>query len=110
MGPTAVSSILEAKTHIPPHTGVHNTRLTVHLPLIIPPGCTFRAGGQKWPWELGKAIVFDDSIEHEVWNESDVPRAVLIFDIWSPFLTPAERDLMSVVTSGVGEYYGTSLA
>lgn len=85
-------------------------RLTVHLPLIIPPGCTFRVGDQKRPWALGKAIVFDDSIEHEVWNESDVPRAVLIFDIWSPFLTPAERDLVSVVTSGVGEYYGTSLA
>jgi len=110
VGPTAVFSILEAKTHIPAHTGVHNTRLTVHLPLIIPPGCTFRVGGQKRPWELGKAIVFDDSIEHEVWNESDVPRAVLIFDIWSPFLTPAERDLVSVVTSSVGEYYGTSLA
>ena len=89
---------------------MHNTRLTVHLPLIIPPGCTFRVGGQQRPWELGKAIVFDDSIEHEVWNESDVPRAVLIFDIWSPFLTLAERDLVSVVTSGVGEYYGTSLA
>ncbi len=54
--------------------------------------------------------MFDDSIEHEVWNESDMPRAVLIFDICSPFLTPAERDLVSVVTSGVGEYYGTSLA
>ncbi len=47
VGPTAVFSILEAKTHIPPHTGVHNTRLTVHLPLIIPPG------GQKRPSQLG---------------------------------------------------------
>ena len=80
----------------------------MHLPLIIPPGCTFRVGGGRRQWELGKAIVFDDSVEHEVWNESDVPRAVPIFDIWSPFLTPAERELVSVVTSGVGEYYGTS--
>ncbi len=105
-GPTAVFSILDAKSHIPGHTGVHNTRLTVHLPLIIPPGCTFRVGGERRTWELGKALVFDDSIEHEVWNDSDVPRAVLIFDIWSPYLSPAERALVSAVTTGVGEYYG----
>jgi aspartate beta-hydroxylase len=105
-GPTGVFSILDAKSHIPGHTGVHNTRLTVHLPLIIPPGCTFRVGGERRTWELGKALVFDDSIEHEVWNDSDVPRAVLIFDIWSPYLSPAERALVSAVTTGVGEYYG----
>jgi len=105
-GPTAVFSILDAKSHIPGHTGVHNTRLTVHLPLIVPPGCTFRVGGERRTWELGKALVFDDSIEHEVWNDSDVPRAVLIFDIWSPYLSPAERALVSTLTTGVGEYYG----
>ncbi len=106
-GPSAVFSIVDAKTRIPPHTGVHNTRLTVHLPLIIPPGCGFRVGGERREWIPGKAFVFDDSIEHEVWNDSDVPRAVLIFDIWSPFLTPAERELVSRVTTAVGEYYGT---
>ena len=74
--------------------------------MIIPPGCTFRVGGERRTWELGKALVFDDSIEHEVWNDSDVPRAVLIFDIWSPYLSPAERALVSAVTTGVGEYYG----
>jgi aspartyl/asparaginyl beta-hydroxylase (cupin superfamily) len=107
-GPSAVFSIVDAKTCIPPHTGIHNTRLTVHLPLIIPPGCGFRVGGERREWVPGKALVFDDSIEHEVWNDSDVPRAVLIFDIWSPFLSPAERELVSSVISSVGEYYDTS--
>jgi aspartyl/asparaginyl beta-hydroxylase (cupin superfamily) len=106
VGPTAVFSVVDAKTRIPPHTGVHNTRLTVHLPLIIPPGCVIRVGGSRREWQPGKAIVFDDSIEHEVWNGSDVPRAVLIFHIWSPFLSQAERDLVSSVVTGVGEYYG----
>ncbi|HTS22630.1 MAG TPA: aspartyl/asparaginyl beta-hydroxylase domain-containing protein [Casimicrobiaceae bacterium] len=105
-GPSAVFSILDAKTRIPPHTGVHNTRLTVHLPLIIPPGCGFRVGGERREWIPGKAFVFDDSIEHEAWNDSDVPRAVLIFDIWSPFLSAPERELVSRVTATVGEYYG----
>jgi len=105
-GPTAVFSIVDAKTRIPAHNGVHNTRLTVHLPLIIPPGCGFRVGGERREWVPGEALIFDDSIEHEVWNDSDVPRAVLIFDIWSPYLSAAERDLVRSVIVGVGDYYG----
>jgi aspartate beta-hydroxylase len=106
-GATAVFSILDAKTRIPPHNGVNNTRLVVHLPLIVPPGCGFRVGGERREWQPGKAFVFDDTIEHEAWNDSDLPRAVLILDIWSPFVSAAEREFVRSVTSGVGEYYGT---
>jgi aspartate beta-hydroxylase len=106
--PTAVFSILDAKTRIPPHTGVSNTRLTVHLPLIVPPGCGFRVGAERREWQPGKALVFDDTFEHEAWNDSDVPRAVLILDIWSPHVTAAEREMVSSVTAAVSEFYGTS--
>ncbi len=105
-GPTAVFSILDAHTRIPPHVGVNNTRLIVHLPLVVPPGCGFRVGGQTREWEPGKAFVFDDTIEHEAWNDSDQPRAVLILDTWNPQVTEAERELVSALTAGVGEYYG----
>ena len=105
--PTAVFSILEAKTRIPGHTGVSNTRLIVHLPLIVPPGCGFRVGAEQREWHPGKAFVFDDTFEHEAWNDSDVPRAVLILDIWSPHLSAAERDMVRQVTADVGEFYGT---
>jgi aspartyl/asparaginyl beta-hydroxylase (cupin superfamily) len=108
-GPTAFFSILEAGTRIPPHTGVTNTRLTVHLPLIVPPNCGFRVGSETREWIAGKAWVFDDTIEHEAWNLSDVPRGILIFDIWNPFLTSAERDLIRAVTESVGVYYGATL-
>lgn len=107
-GPSAVFSILDAKTHIPPHTGVYNTRLLVHLPLIIPPGCRYRVGGEWRDWIPGKAFVFDDTIEHEAWNDSDVPRAVLIFDIWNPYLNDAEREFVSSVIAATGQYYGTA--
>ena len=90
------------RTHIPPHTGVTNTRLTVHLPLIVPPNCGFRVGSETREWVPGKAWVFDDTIEHEAWNRSDAPRAVLIFDIWNPILTAAERDLVRAATEVVG--------
>jgi aspartate beta-hydroxylase len=107
-GPTAFFSILEAHTRIPAHTGVTNIRLTVHLPLIVPPDCGFRVGSETREWVSGQAWVFDDTIEHEAWNESDVPRGILIFDIWNPFLTAAERDLMRAATELVGTYYGVN--
>jgi aspartate beta-hydroxylase len=107
-GPTAFFSILDADTHIPPHSGVTNTRLTVHLPLIVPPDCGFRVGSETREWVPGKAWVFDDTIEHEAWNRSDMPRAILIFDIWNPFLSEAERDLVRAATEVVGTSYNDS--
>ena len=106
--PTAFFSLLDATTHIPPHTGATNTRLTVHLPLIVPSDCRFRVGGETREWITGKACVFDDTIEHEAWNGSDAPRAVLVFYIWNPFLTAAERDLVRATTEVVGAYYAAA--
>lgn len=103
-GPTAFFSILEPRTRIPPHTGVTNIRLTVHLPLIVPPGCRFRVGGETREWREGSAWVFDDTIEHEAWNDSDLARAILIFDVWNPQLTPLERDLVREATIVIAEY------
>jgi aspartyl/asparaginyl beta-hydroxylase (cupin superfamily) len=51
--------------------------------------------------------VFDDTIEHDAWNDSDQIRIILIFDIWNPLLTSAERDLVRAMTVGLGRYYGT---
>jgi len=104
-GPTAFFSMLEARTRIPPHTGVTNARLTVHLPLIVPPNCRFRVGGETREWRAGTAWVFDDTIEHEAWNDSDVPRAILIFDVWNPELTALERDLVRETIAALAEYY-----
>jgi aspartyl/asparaginyl beta-hydroxylase (cupin superfamily) len=105
-GPNVFFSILEPRTRIPPHTGVTNARLTVHLPLIVPPGCRFRVGAETREWVAGRAWVFDDTIEHEAWNDSDTPRAILIFDVWNPYLNAAERDLVRAATEAIGSYYG----
>lgn len=103
--PTAFFSVLDAKTHIPAHTGVTNTRLTVHLPLIVPPNCRLRVGDTTREVVAGQAWVFDDTIEHEAWNDSDMPRAILIFDVWNPYLTEAERDLVRAATEVITSYY-----
>ena len=103
--PTAFFSILDPNTRIPAHTGITNTRLTVHLPLIVPPQCGFRVGATTREWVPGQAWVFDDTIEHEAWNLSDTPRAILIFDIWNPLLSAAERDMIQTATEIYGKYY-----
>ena len=92
--PTVFFSLLKPRTHLPAHAGVSNTRATVHLPLIVPDGCRFRVGGETRPWRVGEAWAFDDTIEHEAWNDSDQLRAILIFDVWNPHLTDREQDLL----------------
>lgn len=103
--PTAFFSILDANTRIPPHVGVTNTRCTVHMPLVIPPDCGFRVGSTTREWIPGKAWVFDDTINHEAWNLSDTPRGILIFDVWNPLLTAAERDMITTATEIYARYY-----
>lgn len=89
--PTVMFSLLRGGARITPHTGTHNTRLTCHLPLIVPPDCRFRVGSEVRQWEEGKLLIFDDTIEHEAWNDSTQDRVVLIFDIWRPELTDREK-------------------
>jgi aspartyl/asparaginyl beta-hydroxylase (cupin superfamily) len=103
--PTAFFSILDRKSHIPPHSGVTNSRLIVHLPLVVPPQCRFRVGSETREWQAGKAWVFDDTIEHEAWNESEFPRAILIFDTWHPALTQGERELIRTAVPAIKDYY-----
>jgi len=92
--PTVFFSILQAGQHIPPHTGVTNTRTIIHLPLVVPPGCRFRVGGETREWHAGEAFAFDDTIEHEAWNPSGEDRAILILDVWNPYLSEQERQII----------------
>lgn len=102
--PAAFFSLLRPHTRIPPHTGVTNIRSIVHLPLIVPPGCGFRVGSEQREWIIGEAFAFDDTIEHEAWNDSDELRAVLIFDVWNPAVTEVERALLRALHDGSGDF------
>jgi aspartyl/asparaginyl beta-hydroxylase (cupin superfamily) len=100
--PNAMFSLLAPGTRIPPHTGVANTRLVCHLPLIVPDNCGFRCGETIREWRIGEAFVFDDTIEHEAWNDSDQLRVVLIVDLWPPALGLADRDVVAAVIGASG--------
>ena len=99
--PNVFFSLLAPHSHIPPHTGVTNTRAIIHLALRVPENCRFRVGGETRPWIEGKAFAFDDTIEHEAWNESDSLRAVLIIDCWNPHLSAHEQGAITA-------YFATS--
>ena len=100
--PNAMFSLLAPRTRIPPHTGVANTRLVCHLPLVVPPNCGFRVGAATREWHVGEAFVFDDTIEHEAWNESDELRVVFICDLWAPALSDCERRAVTAVIAATG--------
>lgn len=104
-GPTALFLVLEPGTRVPPQNGVSNARLVVHLPLLAGPGCSLRVGSDTRTFEAGKAWVFDDSIEHEIRNDGESRLAVLIFDVWNPYLTAVERELVRAASSAIHEYY-----
>ena len=105
--PSALFSVLQPRTRIPPHTGVANFRLVVHLPLIVPSGCGFRVGGETREWRVGEAWVFDDTIEHAAWNDSDQTRIIFICDVWSPRLSPDERRAIGEVIAATDAFNGT---
>ncbi len=104
--PNALFSALAPHTHIPPHNGETNARLVAHLPLVIPEGCRLRVGFEEREWKVGEVVVFDDTIEHEARNDSEELRVVLIFDLWNPLLTQAERELVNTLASASREFTG----
>jgi hypothetical protein len=104
--PMALFSVLQPHTHIPPHNGMLNTRLIVHLPLIVPDGCRLRVGNEERAVRAGELMIFDDSIEHEAWNDSDDGRVVLLFEVWRPELSAAERDALTTLFVAIGIYQG----
>lgn len=103
--PTAMFSALEAQTHIPPHTGSTNVRLLCHLPLVLPGPARFRVGNEAREWRMGQAWVFDDTIEHEAWNDADQLRVILIFDVWNPYLEAGERERINAMMAARNAFY-----
>ncbi len=88
---TAFFSILAPGKYIPPHRGPYKGVLRCHLGLQVPEpseGCRIRVGTEIRHWEEGRCLVFDDTYEHEVWNDTDGQRVVLFMDVVRPFAQP----------------------
>ncbi|XP_071410563.1 aspartyl/asparaginyl beta-hydroxylase isoform X9 [Pithys albifrons albifrons] len=91
-------SIMHPGTHVWPHTGPTNCRLRMHLGLVIPKeGCRIRCAQENRAWEEGKVLIFDDSFEHEVWQDAESYRLIFIVDVWHPELTAQQRRTLPAI-------------
>lgn len=88
---TAFFSILAPGKHIPAHRGPYKGLIRCHLGLLVPDPaaeCRIRVGTEYASWEEGKLLVFDDTYEHEVWNDTGGDRVVLFLDVVRPLRWP----------------------
>ena len=105
---SATFSILEGGKHIPAHRGPFRGVLRYHLPLVIPPRVDgrpsnrLRVDGDIYALEEGRGILWDDTYEHEAWNDSVAVRAVLLLDVFRPEQPPVLRWLTRAIVSLVG--------
>lgn len=100
----AFFSALAPHSHVVQHNGPTNKKLRCHLPLIVSNSdrslCRLRVGHEIRGLEERKCILFDDSFQHEAWNDSDFVRIVLIIDIWHPDLSSQEVRIFDIMQRG----------
>ncbi|MFH9364714.1 aspartyl/asparaginyl beta-hydroxylase domain-containing protein [Streptomyces anulatus] len=92
-----IVSRVEPGARLAPHVDDNDYKLTLHLGLRIPDDCFLRVDGTARAWQEGRCLVFSDAYEHEVWNDGDTAREILLVDIWHPELSPVERQVLNQV-------------
>jgi beta-hydroxylase len=85
-------SRLAGRTHVEPHVGWAASVYRLHLALDVPAECRLRVADDVRSWQVGRCLIFDDTVEHEAWNGSDCPRGVLLLDFLRPGLTGSVED------------------
>jgi ornithine lipid ester-linked acyl 2-hydroxylase len=101
---TAMFSILSPGKHILDHRGPYKGVLRYHLGLIVPAekeACRIRVGDDFRHWEEGKSMVFDDTFNHEVWNDTEQTRVVLFVDVLRPLPFP-ESLINRLIVKAIG--------
>jgi ornithine lipid ester-linked acyl 2-hydroxylase len=99
---SAFYSVMQAGAHVPRHTGPTKAIITAHLGLIMPAkreACHMQIGDREVVWDAGRIVVFDDMYPHEVWNDTDEDRVILLLHLKRPLRFPgsALRDLFFAV-------------
>ena len=109
---TAFFSILFPRKRIPRHRGPYNGVLRYHLGLMVPEPerCGIIVDGVEARWEEGKSLVFDDSFQHEAWNDGERMRVILFVDFLRPLREPAARINKTFVRiAGMSEFIQAGL-
>src|SRR5262249_29664448 len=85
-------SRLAPRTHVKPHVGWAASVYRLHMALVVPPGCGLPVAAETRTWQEGRCLSSDDTAEHEAWNDSELPRAVLLLDFLRPGLSGSVAD------------------
>ncbi len=100
--PEVCFSVIRAQSSIVAHYGVTNTRMVMHLPLIVPSDCALNiVDAGEHHWKEGELMMFDDTFKHEAWNNSDQPRLILLMDCWNPHLTLPEQSAVKLLVEAI---------
>ena len=100
--PEVCFSVIRPQSTIVAHHGVTNTRLVMHLPLIVPRDCALDiVDADAHHWKEGELMMFDDTFQHGAWNRSDEPRLILLMDCWNPHLTVPERAAVKLLIEAI---------
>ncbi len=103
--PEVCFSVIRPNSSIEPHYGVTNTRLVLHLPLIVPQDCALDViGSPAHQWKAGEPMMFDDTFQHGAWNRSNEPRLILLMDCWNPHLTVPERQAIQLLFNTIDDF------
>ncbi|AZO37955.1 MAG: aspartyl/asparaginyl beta-hydroxylase domain-containing protein [Mesorhizobium sp.] len=104
---SAAVSFLAPRKHIPPHRGPFRGIMRFHLGLAIPkqpdgrPATIMMINHEERRIADGECMLWDDTFEHEVMNNSDQPRVALLLDVWRPQM-PLDMEILSrVIVRGV---------
>jgi aspartyl/asparaginyl beta-hydroxylase (cupin superfamily) len=100
---TAMFSILSPRKHILDHRGPYKGVLRYHLGLIVPrdaEACRIRVGEDIRHWQEGRSMIFDDTFNHEVWNDTEETRVVLFVDVLRP-LPPLEAAINRLIVKAI---------
>ncbi len=101
---TAMISILSPRKHILDHRGPYKGVLRYHLGLVVPEdaeSCRIRVGDDVRHWQEGRSMIFDDTFNHEVWNDTDETRVVLFVDVLRPLPEP-ESTINRLIVKAIG--------
>lgn len=103
--PEICFSLLTPGSTIMPHHGVTNTRLVMHLPLLVPAHCALNLTDVgEHQWQEGRLMMFDDTYRHEAWNRSASARVILLMDCWNPYLDEVERLAVARLVETISEF------
>lgn len=101
---SAFLNLLEPGARLPMHCGDTDATIRSHLGVIVPgelPQCGIEVGGERRGWREGQAFSFNEAHPHWVWNDTDAPRVVLVFDVMRPAFAARQREICAMVLAQI---------